>query len=111
MPILLAIGRFLTLLPAWFLAVFSIVFVSLFDLGRDVLAWLFEQALSIALSTVGQIDLDFSVFDPSRYWASIPADVINVLALLHLPQCVGIIVAAATVRFLLQLIPFVRLGS
>ncbi|HDM8072463.1 TPA: DUF2523 domain-containing protein, partial [Vibrio harveyi] len=42
---------------------------------------------------------------------SIPPTVAWVFAAVGLPQCLSIILAAITIRLLLQLIPFTRLGS
>ncbi|HHX8562865.1 MULTISPECIES: DUF2523 family protein, partial [Vibrio] len=49
--------------------------------------------------------------DMSQYMTSIPPTVSWVMAAVGLPQCLSIILAAITVRLMLQLIPFTRLGS
>ncbi|WP_268810370.1 DUF2523 family protein, partial [Vibrio parahaemolyticus] len=56
----------------------------------------------------------FSLFAPvdmSQYMTSIPPTVAWVMAAVGVPQCLSIILAAITVRLMLQLIPFTRLGS
>ncbi|MDF5683562.1 DUF2523 family protein, partial [Vibrio parahaemolyticus] len=47
----------------------------------------------------------------SQYMTSIPPTVSWVFAAVGVPQCLSIILAAITIRLLLQLIPFTRLGS
>jgi len=47
-------------------------------------------------------------FDASSYWASVPADVIALLNFMKFGECMAIIIGAIGVRFILNLIPFIR---
>ncbi|HWP19272.1 MAG TPA: DUF2523 family protein [Burkholderiaceae bacterium] len=86
------------------------VFEALWDLTSDAACWVFEQALDVSLSVV-QV-LDFSAI--TQYvstFGQLPAQVAEVLAACGLGSCMVIIGGALTARILMQLIPFVRLGS
>ncbi|MFS2047855.1 DUF2523 family protein [Variovorax sp. Varisp41] len=94
----------------WFGDLFVKVFVALWDLIRDAACWPFEQVMKIAVSAVQAIDL--SGIQPYVSQAgSLPAEMLNILGLLGLGTCCSIIVAAISIRLILQLIPFTRLGS
>lgn len=95
---------------AWFGDLFVAVFVALWDVVRDLFAWLFEQCLDVAISAVAAIDVS-ALTSNLNTWGSLPTEVLNVLAVLGVGQAVIIITAAIGIRIVLQLIPFTRLGS
>lgn len=96
-------------LPDWF-AILSInIFSAMGNLLKDMVSWVLESFLNIAVSAITSVDT--SALSGVGAWGSAPADVMNILALLGVGQAVAIITAAITIRLLLQLIPFVRLGS
>lgn len=95
-------------LAKWFLSVFKQIFVDMWNLVTDMFCWVLDSVLSLAASIVSAISIPF---DPGTYYSMIPAEMANVLGLIGIPQALSMIVAALVIRFLLQLIPFVRLGS
>lgn len=108
---LMAILSFISSVPAWILAVVLAVFVSMSDLGKDLLCWVLDEAFTLVEYVLNSIPADFGQFDPTQYFAGLPPQLINAASYIHLPQALAIIVSALVVRFFLQLIPFVRLGS
>lgn len=109
-------GAFFTLLLAKFAALATwiglltvAVFVALWALLKDGATWPFDQMMSVAVSAVGSVDT--SQLSAVNAWGSLPADILNILGLLGVGTAVQIITAAIGVRLVLQLIPFVRLGS
>lgn len=94
---------------AWFGSLFIAVFVAGWDMFRDVCAWVFEQLMSIAVTAVSS--LDTGAIPGASSFGAIPADVGNVLSVLGVGTAITMITAALAIRFILQLIPFVRLGS
>ena len=48
---------------------------------------------------------------PASFFVGFCTDLLQLCTLIAIPQCLVIIAAAYPIRFLLQLIPFVRLGS
>lgn len=85
--------------------------LSLFDALKDVAFWLVESLLNLCLVILSSLDSIFNALTITDYMSMFPDDVVNMLALLGINQITMIIVTALGVRFVLQLIPLVRLGS
>ncbi|EHA1124342.1 DUF2523 domain-containing protein [Vibrio navarrensis] len=85
--------------------------ISLVDMLKDLFIWLLDGVMS-AVGVLLQQCLDLIKPIPiSEYLSGIPSDVAWILSVIGIPQCIGIIMTAITIRILLQLIPFTRLGS
>lgn len=111
------IGRFFSALLAkfsavlsWFGQLFEAVFTAAWDLIRDGACWPFEQLLSIVVSAMGALDVS-GVSGALGIFHQIPAGVLEVMAAFGAGTCFSIVSAAIVIRLVLQLIPFVRLGS
>lgn len=100
----------LSALVSWFGSLFIAVFVAAWDFVRDAVCWPFEQCLSIVVSAMSSFDVSGMTNNLSA-WGSLPSEVINVMSLLGAGTAVTIISSAIGVRLVMQLIPFVRLGS
>ncbi|HHF3058538.1 TPA: DUF2523 family protein [Vibrio alginolyticus] len=85
--------------------------VSLFNMLKDLFFWAVEQVMEMVNILLSGVFALFAPVDMSQYMTSIPPTVSWVMAAVGLPQCLSIILAAITVRLMLQLIPFTRLGS
>lgn len=96
-------------LLGWIGDLFIAVFVALWDMITDVLCWLFEQLLKVVSTAVQAID--FNGLSGYAQGATLPGEIMNVLALLGVGTAITIILSAIAIRLGLQLIPFVRLGS
>lgn len=94
----------------WFADLFIAIFVAIWDVVKDAFSWLFEQVMKIAVDAISTIDLG-GIGGFSSSVGSIPADLMNILALLGVGRAITIITAAIGIRIVLQLIPFTRLGS
>lgn len=86
------------------------IFTSLWTMLKDLFFWVLDQIMGLAVGLLGEVDLsaitqNFGVFN------QIPEDILNILGLIGFAQCMIIIGGAIGIRMLLQLIPFVRLGS
>lgn len=116
-----AVLSWLSGIGAWFLATInsllnwiysllkSFVF-TLVDAFHDLFCWLFDQILSLLVSILHSIDItQLPVI--SDYVSALPPSLLSVMGLLGAGQAMSIIVVAIGIRLLLQLIPFVRLGS
>lgn len=86
-------------------------FLSLFEMLKDILLWAFEQLLTLVLAGINGLGALFNAFNVTQYISSIPDDVRSIMALTGIDTATTMIAAALFIRFLLQLIPFVRLGS
>jgi hypothetical protein len=110
-----ALGQFFTSLLAkfsqlasWFLAVFKQIFVDAWNMATDVVCWLFEGLMGIAVAALNAIDVPF---DPQTYYSLIPPETAQMMGAIGVTQALTIVVGALVVRFTLQTIPFVRWGS
>lgn len=85
------------------------VFGSIWDLFKDLFAWVLETMLGIVVSALSALDTTaLTAFSPG---AGLPEEITNVMALCGVGSAVGIITTAIGIRLVLQLIPFTRLGS
>ena len=85
--------------------------LTLFDMLKDIFLWIVEQVMNAVNMVLPSVFALFAPVDMSQYMTFIPPTVAWVFAAVGVPQCLSIILAAITIRLLLQLIPFTRLGS
>lgn len=95
-------------LIVWFVK--SLV-LTLLDMLKDLIFWIFDTFMGLAVYAISGLGELLQVFDISGIVQGLPEEVLNMLGLLGMAQCLAMVGAAITVRLLLQLIPFVRLGS
>lgn len=103
------VSQFLTNFQNFVLNLFKAVFEALWDMGYDFLCFIFEQLFATVVAIVGAIPAPSVNFQ--SYLAGGPAETLNMMATIRIPEAVGIVITSLGIRFLLQLIPFVRLGS
>jgi len=84
--------------------------ITLYNMLYDLLCYIVEQILTFVISMINSIDLS-GIPTLSSYLSHLPSEMINMIGLIRLPEALGIIVTALIIRFILQLIPFTRLGS
>lgn len=94
----------------WIGLLFVAVFTAGWDLLRDVPAWVLDESMQVAVSAVGSIDVS-KMQNAGQWWGGMPAEILNMLGLIGFGEAMAIIVAAISIRLVLQLIPFTRLGS
>ncbi len=97
-------------LAGWFGKLYVAVFKAVWDVVTDMVCWTLDGVLSVAVSMVSTVQTG-GIEASLGAWGSIPGEVLNVLGLLGAGEAVAIITTAIGVRLILQLIPFVRLGS
>lgn len=102
---------YLRALVVWIYQLFQPFFDALFTFAKDVFIWLTESILDLVILIIGDLQFDFSLFNPASYISGVGPEIINTLAVLKVPQAIAMILGAIVIRLLLQLIPFTRLGS
>jgi len=85
--------------------------LSVFDMLKDFFIWVLEQLMDLVILALDGLDALVSGLDIASYFSIIPPETAYMLSQIGISQALGIIVTALTIRFILQLIPFVRLGS
>lgn len=84
--------------------------LTLWDMLADFFIFLFDIIFQFVLLLLDGLFTMFGALNIIQY-IDFPPDVTNIIGLIGLGQCMSFIVVALTIRFVLQLIPFVRLGS
>ena len=93
----------------WIADLFVGVFTALWDLLTDIFSWCIDKLLGLAVSALSSITFDgLDKYNPENSFTS---EMLNIMGLIGAGEASSILVAAFGVRFLLQLIPFTRLGS
>lgn len=87
------------------------VVLTIQEIFKDMYIWLFESLMDISLLAINGLDSFFSGLDVATYISSLPSGVSYYASASGLSQAMGMVIIAITIRLLLQLIPFVRLGS
>lgn len=87
------------------------VLLSLWDMINDLICYVLESAFNAIYLIVDGIGGAFSSFGLVQYLGMLPDEMINIMSLVGANEASAIIVSAVIVRLVLQLIPFVRLGS
>jgi hypothetical protein len=89
---------------------FKDIFLSIWLVIQDSFYWIIEQVLNLATSAITSVDFS-GINQHTGAFGSIPSDMLNVMGLCGVGTCLSIIGTALLIRLVLQLIPFVRLGS
>lgn len=90
---------------------FYSLILSLQTILKDICIWFFDAVMGLAVMLLGGMGDIFSSLNVAQYINAIPGDVASVLSLIGLSEATGMIIIAITIRLMLQLIPFTRLGS
>ena len=85
--------------------------LSIWDMVIDIISFLFEIIFDLVVGIVQQLGGIFNSFGLLQYLNMLPPEMLNVMALVGANEASAIIISAVVIRFTLQLIPFVRLGS
>lgn len=86
------------------------LFVDAWEIITDQPVWVFDKLLDLVLSAVQQLDVS-GISQAIGAFGQLPAEIVNMLGLIGVGEALGIITTALIIRLILQLIPFVRLGS
>lgn len=94
----------------WFVDLMYAAVLTVFDMIKDVFFWVVKTVLDLVMSVLDGLS-EGANFDVSQYITSLPPEVTSVMGALHLGNCMALLGVALLIRLVLQLIPFVRLGS
>lgn len=98
-------------LTDWFLSVCQSVLLTVWDAAADFLLWILDMVMAIGLTLLEGMTSVLQLTDITQYLTMMPPEVLNIIQLIGLPTCISMIAVAGGVRIIMQLIPFVRLGS
>lgn len=86
-------------------------FLSLGDFLRDFLWFVLDSLMKVGIAVLETLGTGFAGLNPLQYFNAIPDSTKAMMSMVGFNECISIIVSAILIRFLLQLIPFVRWGS
>jgi hypothetical protein len=94
----------------WFADVVVDFFTALWDVVVDAVSYLFEQVLSLAVAAANGLNLSGITANFGAF-SSLPSGMLEVIQATGVGAALAVVAVALGIRFVLQLIPFVRLGS
>lgn len=94
----------------WFGELAVKVFEAAWLFAQDVICWAFESVLKLVAVILSGFDFS-ALTSQAGAWAGLPAGTLEVLAAIGISPAIGLILSAISIRLLLQLVPFTRLGS
>jgi len=98
----------------WLLLVVAQLFLDGWELVTDLLVWGFDGVMQVVAAIVSEAEElpGFNEVDQATSgFSGLPAEVVNMLGLVGAGYALGIIASALGIRFLLGLIPFIRVGG
>lgn len=98
-------------LPAWIFSLFKNFLASQFDMLADLFCYLLDMLLQGVVALLALIPVSATTFNADNYMAGAPAEFIGMLIAIRVPEAFGIIIVALGIRFLLGLIPLIRVGG
>ncbi|MDW6004440.1 DUF2523 family protein [Vibrio mangrovi] len=87
------------------------VFLDVWNFLVDIFCFLFETIFNVVISLVSGLGTALSSVSVPQYLTFLPESMLNVMSIVGINEASVIIVTALIIRFTLQLIPFIRLGS
>ena len=85
--------------------------LTLWDMFKDLLLFVIDVFMDLGILILNGMSSALELVDLSQYISGMPPEVQTVFANTGLGTAVGMVMIAGTTRLLMQLIPFVRLGS
>ena len=85
--------------------------LSVFEMLKDFFIWIMESLMTVAVAILDGVGAVMGGLDVAQYMSFLPPETISILSQIGLSQAMGMIVTCLTVRFIIQMIPFVRWGS
>ena len=98
-------------IPEWIFSLLKNFLASLFDMLADLFCFLLDGLLQGVAGLIALVPVPATTFNANQYLAGAPAEFISMMVAIRVPEALGIIVVALGIRFLLGLIPVIRVGG
>jgi hypothetical protein len=85
--------------------------LTLFSILKDFFYWILEQIFGLVLYLLDGLGYLFAGLDIAQYISMIPPQTAHIMSQIGFSAAMTMIISSLTIRFFLQLIPFVRFGS
>jgi hypothetical protein len=90
---------------------FKSLALTIYDILKDVLLFAFDLFISFGVLVLNGLAGVLQLVDLTSYVSGMPPEVLWIMSATGIGEAVGIVMTAGAARLLMQLIPFVRLGS
>jgi hypothetical protein len=78
---------------------------------KDFFMWCVESLLDVALLLLNVVGSMMEGLDVAKYFTMLPSQTIYMLQITGFSEAMGMIISCIGIRFIIQMIPFVRWGS
>jgi hypothetical protein len=85
--------------------------LSVFDMLKDLFYWLMEQLFTVGILILEGVGSLISGLSVAQYISALPSQTAHTMSIIGISEAMGMVITCLGIRFLLQLIPFVRWGS
>jgi len=85
--------------------------LSLLDLLKDFFFWCLETLMDVGLFLLDGVGAMMEGLDIAKYFTMLPPEALYMLKITGFSEAMGMIVTCIGIRFVIQMIPFVRWGS
>lgn len=85
--------------------------LSVFDMLKDLFYFIMDAVLTVGVTILDGLGLLMSGLDIAPFFTALPPETLSIMTQIGISQALGMIVTCLGIRFILQMIPFVRWGS
>lgn len=85
--------------------------LSVFDMLKDLFYFIIDALLSVGVGILDGLGVLMSGLDIAPFITALPPETLSIMTQIGISQALGMIVTCLGIRFILQMIPFVRWGS
>lgn len=85
--------------------------LSFYDMLKDFFIWIMESLMDIGIFMLDGVGAMMSGLDIAQYMSFLPPETAYMLSITGFSEAMGMVVTCLGIRFILQMIPFVRWGS
>ena len=85
--------------------------LSLFDMLKDFFYWIMEQLFEVGIIIIDSVGSLMNGLNVAQYISALPTTTAHMMSQIGIGEAMGMIITCLSVRFILQMIPFVRWGS
>ena len=85
--------------------------LSIYDMLKDFFMWIMESLLDVGLVFLDSAGSLLNGLDIAQYISLLPPETTYMLKITGFSEAMGMIITCIGIRFVIQMIPFVRWGS
>lgn len=87
------------------------ILLSFADMLEDFFFWIMESLFDVGLMFLDGVGSLMDGLNIAQYMSGLPSETAHTMSLIGVSEAMGMIITCLSIRFTLQMIPFVRWGS